>query len=163
MLSSDVFVGTRPTDSARPFALAIVDYSGVRQRAANPPDDILLSIASLSIIPRCGNSKRFRRGSGGGAGFGVNDIDPSTIEIDDDTTPGGGVSPVRSATNKDVSDPSDGINDFVASFNTSDLKDAGLLVTGKGLFITGQLNDGTPILGGPDDVQIAGDPNSSCQ
>ena len=71
--------------------------------------------------------------------------------------------PVRSSSNKDVSDPTDGIKDFVAHFKTADLKNAGLLATGKELFITGQLNDGTPILGGPDDVQIAGDPNSGCQ
>jgi hypothetical protein len=62
-----------------------------------------------------------------------------------------------------VSDPPDGIKDFVAHFNTSDLKDAGLLATGNEWFITGRLKDGTPFVGGPDEVQIAGDPASSCQ
>jgi hypothetical protein len=96
-------------------------------------------------------------------GLDVKDIDPATIEVNDTPTPGSGVSPVRTSSNKDVSDPPDGIKDFVAHFNTSDLKDAGLLATGNEWFITGRLKDGTPFVGGPDEVQIAGDPASSCQ
>jgi len=91
-----------------------------------------------------------------GNSIGVTTIDVSTIEIDDDDDfATNGVAPVRSSF-KDVN--ADTIADLILHFNTPGLSSAGLLVDGNELFITGELTDGTPIIGS-DDIFLAGGPN----
>ncbi len=46
----------------------------------------------------------------------------------------------------------------VSTVETEDMKNAGLLVDGNTLYVTGELNDGTPILGS-DVIYLAGGPN----
>jgi sugar lactone lactonase YvrE len=86
----------------------------------------------------------------------VFDIDLTTVEIDkDDDTDAIGVTPVKSSI-EDVN--GDFIDDLVMHFNTSDLDAEQLLTDGNELFITGELSDGTPILGS-DFVFLAGGPS----
>jgi len=88
----------------------------------------------------------------------VNDIDVSTIEIDSDDDPDTiGIVPVRSSF-KDVN--GDLVDDLVFHFNTSELDVQGLLVDGNELFVTGELTDGTPIVGS-DFIYLAGGPSCS--
>ncbi len=63
---------------------------------------------------------------------------------------------VRWSLNKDVS--GDGQPDLVMHFPTEDMKNAGLLDDGNTLYVTGELNDGTPILGS-DMIYLAGGDN----
>jgi hypothetical protein len=90
------------------------------------------------------------------ATFDVKDIDLSTILIDDDDVPGGGVSAKKSSTNKDVN--GDGLSDLVLHFSTPDLNSAGLLADEHTLYITGTLDDGL-IISGSDVIYVAGGPN----
>lgn len=90
------------------------------------------------------------------SGIDLNDIDVSTVEIDDDMDPGtAGVAWVRWSLDKNVS--GDGVPDLVLHFSTADMQAAGLLVDDMALYITGELTDGygTAILGS-DDVNLAG-------
>lgn len=92
-----------------------------------------------------------------GNGIDVNDIDVSTIEIDDDDDDPDtiGVAPVQSSF-KDVN--SDLVTDLVFHFETPALNTEGLLVEGNELFVTGELTDGTPIVGS-DFISLAGGPS----
>jgi len=92
----------------------------------------------------------------GSDSFNVSDIDVSSLEIDDDATPGGGVAPVKDAI-KDVD--GDSFDDLVLKFKTSDLNTAVLLTDGNVLTITGVFLDGTPFVG-DDVIFLAG--MSSC-
>jgi len=85
----------------------------------------------------------------------VNAIDVSTIQIDNDDVPGGGIACVKSSTKKDVN--KDGLPDLVCHFSTPDMDSAGLLVDGNTLYITGTLTDGTTIIGS-DIINLAGGP-----
>jgi hypothetical protein len=93
------------------------------------------------------------------SGIDLNDIDVSTVRIDDDTDPNTpGVQPVRWSLNKDVS--GDEVNDLVFHFKTQDLNVAGLLTDGNTLTLTGSLfgTPGTPFEGS-DVVYLAGEPS----
>jgi hypothetical protein len=84
----------------------------------------------------------------------LNDIDVSTVKIDDDMDPGtAGVSWVRWSLNKNVS--GDLVPDLVLHFSTVGMKVAGLLVDDITLYITGELTGGTAILGS-DVINLAG-------
>jgi hypothetical protein len=87
------------------------------------------------------------------AALDVNSIDVSTIEIDYDNVPGGGVKCVHSSTNKDVN--GDGLFDLVVHFDTPQLNSYNLLADGKTLNVTGVLEDGTVIIGS-DVIYMAG-------
>ncbi len=83
------------------------------------------------------------------------DLDVSAIDVASISM--NGVAPVRSSLNKDVG--GDGQPDLVLHFRTGDLRDAGLLNDdGRTLVVTGELNDGTPIIGS-DVIFLAGGPN----
>ncbi|MBY4676966.1 hypothetical protein [Marinobacterium arenosum] len=97
----------------------------------------------------------------GRPGVDLTEIEAATIRLTDSSS--SEVEPVRISTNKDVSDPQDGIKDLVAHFKTSELRDVGMLFTGNELFITGSFQDGTVFLSDSDEIQIPGDSNSSCQ
>jgi hypothetical protein len=72
-------------------------------------------------------------------------VNRASLEIDDDTnTATAGVKPARSSI-KDVN--GDGINDLVMHFRTQDLNTAKLLTDGRTVYITGQLSDGTLLVG----------------
>ena len=91
-----------------------------------------------------------------GNGIDVNDIDVSTIEIDNDDDPDTiGVAPFKSSFN-DVN--SDLVTDLIFHFETPELNAEGLLVDGNELFVTGELTDGTPIVGS-DFIFLAGGPS----
>jgi len=92
----------------------------------------------------------------GSASFDVSDIDVSTLKIDEDAIPGGGVAPVKDSI-KDVD--GDSFDDLVLKFKTKDLFMAGLLTDGNVLSITGEFLDGTPFVG-DDVIFLAG--QSSC-
>ena len=85
-----------------------------------------------------------------GSSVNINDIDVSTLEL------AGVGPPVRTSTNKDVI--GDSALDLVAHFSIPDLNGAGVLNDGAILSLTGQLNDGTPIVGS-DQIFLAGGPN----
>jgi hypothetical protein len=74
----------------------------------------------------------------------------TTLEIDDDRTHGGGVSPVRSSF-EDVN--GDGFPDLNVKFDTTALNGAGLLGN-KRLFVTGGIGDGVPQVLGSDAICI---------
>jgi len=91
-----------------------------------------------------------------GNSIDVNDIDVSTIEIDDDDDPDSiGVAPVKSSF-KDVN--SDLVTDLVLHFETPEINAEGLLVDENELFVTGELTDGTPIVGS-DFIFLVGGPS----
>lgn len=92
------------------------------------------SKGSLAVAILCGDA------------YDVNNIDPSTIELD-------GILPLRWSLNKDVN--GDGCNDLVFHFSTRELDAADLLVEDKILTITGELLDGRPI-SGSDIINLAG-------
>ncbi len=52
------------------------------------------------------------------------------------------------------------VDDLIFHFKTPDLDAEGLLVDGNELFITGELTDGTPIVGS-DFIYLAGGPSCS--
>jgi hypothetical protein len=88
----------------------------------------------------------------GGEAFDVRIIDATTLEIDDDRTPGGGVSPTRvQGSLEDVN--GDGFLDLNLKFDTTALKAAGLLGN-KRLFVTGAIGDGAAQVLGSDAVCI---------
>jgi len=84
----------------------------------------------------------------GDSDFDVSTIDVTTIQIN-------GISPVKYK-HKDVN--TDGYTDIIVHFSTQDLNNAGLLVDGNTLTVSGELYDGTPIAGF-DSVNLAGGPS----
>jgi hypothetical protein len=93
-----------------------------------------------------------------GKGIDVTTINTGTIRIDGDSNPATiGISPM-SVTYGDVD--KDGKKDVVLQFSTLQLNGAGILSDGKTLYITGELTDGTRILGS-DLIFLAGGPNCS--
>jgi pimeloyl-ACP methyl ester carboxylesterase len=91
-------------------------------------------------------------------GVDVTMINVGTLEIGGDSNPATiGLRPVKTSYN-DVD--GDGKKDVVLQFDTPQLNSAALLSNGKTLFITGQLADGTQILGS-DVIFLAGGPNCS--
>lgn len=91
----------------------------------------------------------------GSVDFDVTTIDTSTLEIDDDETPGGGITPTKISI-KDVN--GDGFDDLNLKFASTALLGAGLLVDNNELFITGELTVSTQIVGS-DIINLAGGPN----
>ena len=80
-----------------------------------------------------------------GGSVDVMTVDLTSLEIDDDTnTVTAGVEPVKSSI-KDIN--GDGINDLILHFKTQDLSAADLLSDGRTLYLTGQLSDGTLLVG----------------
>lgn len=80
-----------------------------------------------------------------GGNIDVRTIIRSSVELDGDTNPGtAGVKPARSA----IEDANgDGINDLVMHFRTQDLNEVKLLTDGRTVYVTGQLSDGTLLVG----------------
>jgi len=94
----------------------------------------------------------------GSAELDITTIDQSTIQLDDDddsTT--AGISPTKITIN-DVD--GDGNDDLVLKFKTTEMKNKGFLVDNNELFVTGELNDDTPIIGS-NIINLAGGPNCS--
>ena len=91
-----------------------------------------------------------------GGSVDVETILPETVRISGQYPIANGVPPIRSASNKDVSN--DNIPDFVASFYTQALAAAGLLIDGKTLYLGGRLSTGVEFIGS-DRVFLAGGPS----
>ena len=80
-----------------------------------------------------------------GSSVDVKSIDRGTLQIDDDSNPvTAGVAPIKSSF-EDVD--SDGKVDLVLHFDTQQLSNAGLLIDGQTLYITGQFSDGDLFVG----------------
>jgi hypothetical protein len=86
----------------------------------------------------------------GSANFNARAVDATTIELDDDRIPGGGVAPTRvSKSFEDVN--GDGFPDLSVRFSTPALNKAGLLGN-KRLFVTAAIGTGTADVLGSDAI-----------
>lgn len=92
-----------------------------------------------------------------GNGIDVTNINPASIELDGNADPDNppGIKPSR-IRRRDID--GDGNTDLILLFSNVALNDAGLLVDGGQLFVTGDLTDGSPIVGS-DQIFLAGGPS----
>ena len=127
-----------------------------------PGSAVSLGVVDVVIKPGSANARINRCGKGvttiallGSACLDVSDLDNLAFGDADDLVTID-VPPMRVKLNENIN--GDGYPDAVLQVKTSALNDAGLLVEGAPLYVTGYLPDGTMVRGF-DEVWLAGGPN----